>query len=104
MLAGLQDEFEGVTAVGGEHKDKGEACIHSIEGAANSDNTVKHVSDVLYVIPLYALIHFTKNQAAGGLRDAMALLLLFWFQVTCQKLFSSNCVYLDTSLIVAHCN
>jgi hypothetical protein len=35
MLAGLQDEFEGMTAVGGEHKDKGEACIHSIEGAAN---------------------------------------------------------------------
>jgi hypothetical protein len=27
MLAGLQDELEGMTAVGGEHKEKGEACI-----------------------------------------------------------------------------
>jgi hypothetical protein len=26
-LAGLQDELEGITTVGGEHKDKGEACI-----------------------------------------------------------------------------
>jgi hypothetical protein len=45
MLAGMQDELEGMTAVGGEHKDKGKGAWSLV--------LTQHVSDVSDIVPLY---------------------------------------------------
>jgi hypothetical protein len=66
MLAGLQDEPERVSAIGGEHKDKGKACIHSTGGAANCGDTVKHVSVVFCHCRHQFILQTTKQPVVSG--------------------------------------